>query len=388
MHLAAPPVAPIRILHTLTALPPYGAERVMLSICEGLTVRYRHRVFAPMGGSLQACLQRSRISHCVMRHGLVRRRLLRGPAVAASLLRCCVSYRPHVIHSHHSGAWPYSALAALLTGSALVLHVHGVVRMSWPVAVARRLLRLLPPARWRVLAVSHGAGNAFREATGIPCEIMPNPVDGEALRAQASAGMSAHVACDVPSSAVVVLVVARAIPVKNPGAVVRCAQIACQQDDRIHFAWAGDGPMLEEMRQRTIALGLAGRFHWLGYRDDVPSLLASSHLLVLLSRQEGFGRVLTEAMAFGLPIVATDVTAINEVVTDSIDGLLVPDDDAQAAAAAILRLARDAELRSTMGAAGRRAADTKFGTMSFYEGVAAVYDELAVPRTPMKSSVE
>jgi glycosyltransferase involved in cell wall biosynthesis len=99
--------------------------------------------------------------------------------------------------------------------------------------------------------------------------------------------------------------------------------------------------------------GLGKRLHLLGYRDDVPALMAAADLFVLPSRFEGLPMSVIEAMLTGLPVVACDVRGPAEQVVDGATGLLVPVGDATALAAALRQLAADAELRTRMGAAGR-----------------------------------
>ena len=99
--------------------------------------------------------------------------------------------------------------------------------------------------------------------------------------------------------------------------------------------------------------GLGGRLRLLGYRDDVPALLAAADLLVLPSRFEGLPMSVIEAMLTGLPVVAANVRGPREQVVEGQTGLLVPPGDAAALAAALARLGRDPGLRAAMGAAGR-----------------------------------
>lgn len=349
----------------------------MLAICRDLSQGYHHSVYAPCGGSLEYEFRRNSVPVSTLRVEPPKGRLVRGLLVCGSLIGYCRRQAPDIIHSHLPGAWPYAAVAAMATKSALVLHVHGIDPPSWPITVVRRMLHLLPPECWAVLAVSHAGGRAFQAAAGLSYEVVPNSVDGCRLREQAGAGSSVHEACNIAPAATVGLVVASVTPTRNPAAVVQCAKLACSADNRIHFAWAGDGPMLADMRRRTDALGLASRFHWLGYRNDVPSLLASSNMLMLLSRHEGFGQVLTEAMILGVPVIATNVHAINEVVTHNLEGLLVPDDDDRAAAESVLRLAGDPQLRLRLGAAGQTTADTNYAPSALLERIARVYNRLA-----------
>lgn len=123
-----------------------------------------------------------------------------------------------------------------------------------------------------------------------------------------------------------------------------------------HFAFVGSGPDLEAMQKLAGELGLTDRLQWLGQRDvgEIPGLLRDSDFLVLPSRSEGRPNVLLEAMACGLPVIATRVGNVPEMVRDGATGLLTPVDDEATLAGAITRLCRQPDLRRTLGAAARQ----------------------------------
>ncbi len=117
--------------------------------------------------------------------------------------------------------------------------------------------------------------------------------------------------------------------------------------------------------------GLTSRVHWLGYRTDVPDLMAAADMLVHAAHQEPLGRVLLEAAAAGLPIVATNVGGTAEIVDHGISALLVPAADPAALSSAIVQLARQPHLRSTLAAAARDRATQRF---SHHRAAAALWD--------------
>jgi len=125
-----------------------------------------------------------------------------------------------------------------------------------------------------------------------------------------------------------------------------------------HLLIAGRGP--DEPEARRI-LGDAPRVHWLGYRDDIPSVLRALDIAVVPSHWEGFGFIAAEAMIAGLPVIAADASSLPEIVRDGIDGTLVPSHDPAALAGALIRLSGDPGMRARMGAAGRARALEQFG---------------------------
>lgn len=117
---------------------------------------------------------------------------------------------------------------------------------------------------------------------------------------------------------------------------------------------------------------LSKRIRFLGYRDDIPRLLAAADIYTLPSHREGMPRSIIEAMMTGLPVVATNIRGSREEVVEDVTGFLVPVNNAPALAAALLRLARDARLRERLGAAGRARA------LDLYDEAKVVGRQLAI----------
>jgi len=141
-------------------------------------------------------------------------------------------------------------------------------------------------------------------------------------------------------------------PEKGLDIFIRAAAGAAQQDDRLHFLIAGDGPNREEYVQMCRQLGLADRVTFAGLLADPlgEGFYASADVICLLSRwQEASGYVIVEAMANAKPLIGTRVGGIPEAVEDGITGYLVPTEDADQAAKRMIALSRDKELRVSLG---------------------------------------
>lgn len=147
----------------------------------------------------------------------------------------------------------------------------------------------------------------------------------------------------LPAEAHVLLYVGNLVPVKNPGLLLEaCALLA----PGVQLVYVGEGELVEGLRARAAALGLADRVRFVGLLppDQVVTCMQAANLLVVPSRNEGIPNVIREAFACGLPVVATDVGGIAEVVTEDWLGSLVPTADPVALATAITaRLARQPE---------------------------------------------
>ena len=156
-------------------------------------------------------------------------------------------------------------------------------------------------------------------------------------------------------SEVVVGSVARLSPEKGLDVLLRAAARLIERGTPVRVVLAGDGPWRVRLRRMAERLGIAGRVDFRGElpHEQVPALLAELDIFVLPSRAEGFGVAALEAQAMELPVVASRVHGIPDVVEDGRTGLLVPPGDEQALAEAIGRLAGDAGLRAAIGRAGR-----------------------------------
>ena len=133
---------------------------------------------------------------------------------------------------------------------------------------------------------------------------------------------------------------------------------------------------MDEVRKLAESLGLAGEVHFLGQRRDVPDLLNAMDIFVLPSYSEGLSLALLEAMAAGLPVIATAVGGLPEVVTDGDNGLLIPPRDAAALAGALERLLADPALAQRLGANAREHVREHFSLDRLGREINEIYGEL------------
>jgi glycosyltransferase involved in cell wall biosynthesis len=150
----------------------------------------------------------------------------------------------------------------------------------------------------------------------------------------------------------------------------------------LHVLFIGDGEQREELQVQVERLNLGHHIHFLGSRSDVPQMLAASDLFVLPSLWEGLPMALLEAMATGLPIVATEVSGTVQVMVPNETGILVPPGDSMQLAQAIERLLSDPERAQAMGAAARRRVEAEFSAQRQVDEHLALYHRL-LKRVPL-----
>jgi glycosyltransferase involved in cell wall biosynthesis len=226
--------------------------------------------------------------------------------------------------------------------------------------------------RWTdaVVAVSRGAAEQVPSPLlRMRSEVIPNGVQ-PTLPARDRAAVRADLGLEPDQ--VAVAMVARIDGKKGHDTLVR-ALARPPKGARIVALVAGEGDAAPAIRELAAELGLGPeRLRMLGLRRDVPDLLHASDIFVLPSLYEGLPLSILEAMSQGLPVVATPVGGIPEVVTQGREGILVPKEDPAALAAAVQRLAGDADLRARLGSAGRQRALSEFS----FETMLDRYDRL------------
>ncbi len=293
------------------------------------------------------------------------------PSLIIRLARLFRELRPGVVHSHDNRSLLYAAPAARLAGVPRRIHTrHGRSVGATPRQI--RMVRLVSGLVHRFVCVS-GDVEALSIAEGIRPSRLLTIRNGIDLERFAFTGP----APDGP-----VVTVSRLSPEKGVDNIVRAAAIAIRQNPELRIEVAGDGPCLPEVRQMIAELGLEGQVSLLGTVRDVPSLLARAGLFVLPSRSEGVSLTLLEAMARGLPVVATKVGGTPEVVVDGETGILVPPEDPQALAEAIIRVRGDHEAARRMGEVGRRRVERLFDIRRMVADYEALYRETSDLRDP------
>jgi glycosyltransferase involved in cell wall biosynthesis len=184
----------------------------------------------------------------------------------------------------------------------------------------------------------------------------------------------------IPSNVPVVGTVTRLSDQKAPLDFVAAAGTVAERRPDVHFVVVGDGPLRDDVEAEIAARHLSGSIHVTGLRRDVPDLMHSFDVFALSSLWEGLPRVLPQAMAAGLPIVATAVDGNAEAVTDGVNGFLTPPADPEAFADALLRLLDDPELAREFGEAGLEMVG-EFGARKMVQDIEALYQELLAQRS-------
>ena len=221
-------------------------------------------------------------------------------------------------------------------------------------------------------AVRAGVDRAARMTTAL------NGIDLQPFAA--ADGAAARAALGFGPDDLLLGAVGRLAPYKGFEYLLRALPAVFEAHPRARLLLCGDGPMEAELRAECARAGVTSRVHFLGFRRDVPALLAAFDVFVQPSEREGLSIALLEAAAAGRPAVGCTITGNAEIVTHGATGLLVAPADPAALAAALCTVLADSNARRSIGRAARRRAESLFGEERMVRENIAVYDRLVAAR--------
>jgi glycosyltransferase involved in cell wall biosynthesis len=274
------------------------------------------------------------------------------------LRRAIRAFRPDIVHTHSSKAGILGRLAARRERVPVVVHsIHGFGfgrHQPWPVYRAFLAAERLA-SRWTTAFVAVSRRNLeegvrLRLFPASRARVIRSGVDLAPFRAHAGGG-NLRRELGIPASAPLVVQIACFKPQKAPERFVEVAARLAPRFPHAHFVLIGDGALRPRLERLGRAAGLEGVLHLPGWRRDVPAVLDTAAVATLTSRFEGLPRVLVEALAAGVPVVAMAVDGVNEVVRDGENGFLLPPNDVAGVADRVGRILEDPALRARLSAA-------------------------------------
>lgn len=354
-----------------------GAEEMVLNLVRHLPERFDPAVVCihqagPIGREIEAA--GVPLTVLGLTPGLAR------PIDVIKLRDALVALKPDIVHTFLLTASLYGRFAAMLAGVPVIVGSE--------VNIYERKRRV---HAWAERWLMHGtdavvtSAEAVREfyvrqigAERSKIEVIYNAVDWSQL--QTTIGRDEmRLSCGIPPGAPLAGIIARLTEQKAHRvlfeAMARHAELA-----NVHLLVVGDGELRDELHRRAESLGLLARVHFAGARRDLGNVLASIDVFVMPSLWEGLPLSLVLAMGAGLPVVATAVAGIPEVVANGERGLLVAPGDVDGLAAALARVFGDAAERARLGEAARAFVRPRFGVDGYVGAVTALYDRLLASR--------
>jgi glycosyltransferase involved in cell wall biosynthesis len=331
--------APIPIAIFMRTFEPGGTERQMIELVRRLdAARWQVHVacFRAQGGWFDRVIERAASVTEFPVRSLLRPQMLQQ---ARAFARWCRDRRIAVVQATEMPSNLFALPAAAWAGVPVRL---GARREVNPNKTGAKIAaqRTAYACATTIVANSRAAAARLRRER-VPARkiaVVPNGLDASAFRIRTPR--------DAPR---IVTVVANLRPEKRHDVLIDAAPIVLREFPNAQFHIIGDGPERARLEARALDRGVSNAFVFFGHETDVPRRLDDADIFVLPSRSEGFPNAVLEAMAAGLPVVATDIDALREIVDHERTGLLVPCGDAPGLAGAVCRMMRQPALAARLG---------------------------------------
>jgi glycosyltransferase involved in cell wall biosynthesis len=339
---------PLAVLHVNTEATWRGGEAQTLMLAQGLASRGHTNILAlRRGGALQQAAKRGQLEVVPLP--------MRGEFDPASIFGLAEILRERTVdllHYHTSHAVTLGTLATLISGRrpavvtrrvSFSLGRNPLARLKYNFRISH-LIAVSDGVRWVMVAEGISPARVSVIHSGIDLGRFDRPRDRGRIEREFG----------IPESAFLLGSVGHLAQHKGHTALIEAAAIACESVPDLRVLIVGEGGERPTLEAAARSGPLAGRVVFTGFREDVPDLMASLDALVLTSFSgEGSPAVVKEAMACGVPVVASDLDGVREIVEDGRDGVLVPVGDPVALASAIDSLVGDPARREALARAGR-----------------------------------
>jgi L-malate glycosyltransferase len=377
----------MRVLYLNHTAVMSGAERSLLTLIKGLPEDVEPVLACPPGPLAYAA---GTLGLPVMSvhgtDGSLRLHPAHTPRAAIDLGRASFAVRKaarkagaELVHANTTRAGLVASAVTWLGGPPVVAHVRDRLPRG---AVSDVILKALAAGASVVIANSRYTAERIPSGRA-PVRVIPNPVDVEALRRNEADRADARHQLGLEPEDLTLAVIGQLTPWKNQDLAIRAAASLAGLERNVRLLIVGSAKFTspgtrydnrayaEHLRRLAGSLGLGETVWFMGEREDVPLVLAASDLLLAPSWEEPFGRSVVEAMAAGVPVIATEVGGPAEIVENGVDGVLLPPRDPEAWAAAVRDLIADPDRMKSMARVGRERAVARFGVERH---VAAVLD--------------
>jgi len=289
-----------------------------------------------------------------------------------ALVRICRAFRPDILVAHGFSEHLWGRYAGLIARIPHLIHVEHNTREPYTFW-QRMQTRWLARRSARIIGVSDAVRQVMLEM-GMPQDrtiAIPNGIDLAPFAEAKSHPLTAR----EPG----IIMAARLCRQKDHATLLRAVALLRERGLTPPVWLAGSGRASKQKPLERLAdeLGLNGQVHFLGLRTDVPDLMLNQRICVLISHWEALGLALIEGMAAGCAVIASNVPGMSEVITDNVDGLLVPPADPPALADALERLLRDDTLATRLATAARETARREYGRELMNSRYEAVFRQLA-----------
>ncbi|SFM53460.1 glycosyltransferase [Marinobacter zhejiangensis] len=366
--------APPTILHLIDTTGPGGAETVFICLVRELQkTEFRNVVVLRGEGYVADQIRALGITpYIIDSKGSFNLGYLKA------LRKLVKSEGVSLIHAHLLGSNVYGALLAMLCRKPMISTFHGAVDVATGERFLRAKFLIVGWGSSAIICVSKGLEKQLTERSALPSnklKLIYNGVDPDVFKRGSETGLREELG--IPLEATIVVSIGNVRPAKGYSYLVDAAIELAESDPNTHFVVVGHQreSVFKPLLQKIAASKTKPAIHWLGFREDVASILCQADLFLLPSISEGFSISTVEAMMAGIPVIATRSGGPEEIVDDGKTGILVPVKDSGAINSAIQCLKAPA-LRENLVIDAREHAMKKFSLSSMLQGYLDLYRQL------------
>jgi glycosyltransferase involved in cell wall biosynthesis len=366
---------PLKVLHVMPQIGTGGAERQLYElIIHSDPAKVRHQVFYYSDAKDEQMLNMYRAGNidlvCVPRHKNHPVRFLR------EFVRMIRKEQPDIVHCWLVSGNFWGRLAAVLAGAKHIIVAWRNCDLWKPVGA--RMLEWLTHGRAHHLANSKACVEFIAKKLWISASrftVVYNGFESEKFNIPGRRKeLFGHL--NIPDDCKIVTMVGRLMVQKNYPMFIQVVRKAKDLGLPLYFIAAGGGPLCDNLIQMARTLDVQGRLSFIGVRNDIPQILASSDIFLFTTNYEGFPNALLEAMAAGLPVITTDFSGVRELVNSPDVGTVVSLNDVDAAVDAIRKYLDDAETTKLIGKNAQHFVQTNFAMPVMVEKTLLLYQEM------------
>ena len=382
----------IRVGHVITRFHGAGGAKNTIMTCTGLD-KSRFEVDLIVGASADKWRAEGAGVTWIQIPDLVRQvHPIKDVRAARSLKRLFAKRHYDIVHTHLGKAGILGRWAAHQVKAPIVIHgLHGATFNPTQSAISNAVyLGLEKKAMtWtdKIISVGEDLMQRYLDAgVGRPEDyvIIHSGMDLTAFRRAAEMSREERIAkrreLGLPEDAFIAGYIAALEWRKGHHYLIDVVKELAPYYPRLHMVFAGEGFSSERLKRLVVDAGLTDRIHFLGYRNDVPEIMAMLDIKLFASEREGLPQVLVQADAVGIPVLAFEAEGVREMVHDGINGFVFPHGDTESMSSALARFMEEPWLSAEMGEKGRALVDDRWDIATMQRKTQELYDELLQER--------
>lgn len=360
----------IRVLHVIDHLGYGGAPVVVKNIAEKLNSEHIETLVCALRTNPKAMpIKTTLISLTYHKY---------NPFSFLAIVKLCKKYRIDIIHAHLQKSIISCLLAGFLCDAKIIIHEHGPIFRRGTGFIYRFLLKLLAPKALIAIANSQATMSALKQTAGLTEEsirIVSNFVDFARFDHTLYDRDKARDTLGIAENKIIVGFVGRLDRCKGADLLINAAAILCKKDQPYLFVIVGEGAQRKRLEQLVLQLGLEEKVIFTGLYKNPPVVMSAFDIAVIPSRREAFGITAIEFMRMKIPVIASPVGGLLEVVQHNKTGVLLDDLSSENIAEAVNKLTQDSSLRESL-VENAEVFSRKFDGQEQLKQIISIYEKL------------